>query len=899
MTSSRNGSRWITMILGFCWASVAAGQDGVRENLDDYLERVASHGFAGNVLIARDGEILLSKGYGLANRETGAPMTPATVISMGSISKHFTAAAILRLEMDDLLSVEDSVELFFDDVPDDKRDITIHHLLTHQSGFPESSGVGSADRDAFVRQLMQTRLVFPPGQGASYSNLGYSLLAAIVEVVSETPFEEFLQDEILGPAGMEQTGHRSPTFRTSDVGQGYVDGQSIGSILDQEATWPLIGSGGLLTCPSDMWSWNQALDEGTVLSPDSVGKMTTIHLSRGRAGFGIGYGCGIDQTARGTRRIGHNGSNDVFSADFRRFPDEDAFLYAAGTDADVYSFDLTPALEAILFGAEVEGPPAVVDLGEEAWQGIVGRYRLASGGDVVARRVGDRLDLMSDDVVGAGLLFPVPEGQVRRREALLRDLPEAFEKAHGGEFDALHQMLDPFMPAAEFESSQARQLAGNEQTYGPFQNAQAIPGRNRFGEIAILAILHYESRTLRIEFSFGDREVGSIRFVDGPATRTVRPVGEGRFAAFVAESGELWQVECIETSEGKALRFAGGEEATRVDDQVRVRRPSPPAGSAAGADPFGGSPWTWDTLAERMQEAEASGFAGSVVVVRGGEVVLHEGYGVAQRPDTIYAIGSTPIDFTHVGILLLEQEGKLRLDKKITAFFDDVPDDKRDITLNHLRSGQSGLPDFHDLPTDRDPDHSYIDRDEAIRRIMNQKLLFAPGMDERHSHSAWGVLAAVIEVVSGMTYPEFTCERLFEPAGMVDTGFFGEDYDEDRMAIGHGSKRDGEINAPPYWGPTSWLVMGSGGQVSTVGDLMRWIRTLRAGDILDRQHQQMYFPPAGELCVGGDMYGFGAIYTQGPDSWFVLLSNAAPLDQQAPWWKVAEKLNQLTAPVPR
>ncbi len=293
-------------------------------------------------------------------------------------------------------------------------------------------------------------------------------------------------------------------------------------------------------------------------------------------------------------------------------------------------------------------------------------------------------------------------------------------------------------------------------------------------------------------------------------------------------------------------------------------------------------PIHWDTLQARMEEEVAAGFSGAVLVVRADEIVLNAGYGLANREEqlactteTVFAIGSTPIDFTRAGVLLIAQAEELALTDPITTFFPDVPKDKRAITIDHLLSGRSGLVDFVDLPTDRDPDHAWIDRDEFLRRVWGTKLLFEPGKGHLHSHAAWGLLAAVVEVVSGETYPAFTRKNLFEPAGMQDTGFFGEPIAAERLAIGYGPRSDGEVNAPPYWGKTSWLVMGSGGQVSTTGDMLRWHRALRAEEILGPDMLARYFGPPGSLLDGGDMYGFQIFYTQGPGSQMFLVSNSA------------------------
>jgi CubicO group peptidase (beta-lactamase class C family) len=287
--------------------------------------------------------------------------------------------------------------------------------------------------------------------------------------------------------------------------------------------------------------------------------------------------------------------------------------------------------------------------------------------------------------------------------------------------------------------------------------------------------------------------------------------------------------------------------------------------------PDDGPPITWDTLGQRIDDAVAAGFAGTILEAYG---MANRELSVANTPDTIYGIGSTPIDFTRAGILLLAQEDALTLHDPITKYFEDVPDDKKAITIDHLMSGRSGLRDFHDLPTDRDPDHSWIDRDEAVHRIMAQDLLFAPGEGEEHSHSAWGLLAAIIEIASGQSYPTFLKERFFTPLGMTATGFFGEAFPDARVAIGYGQRRDGAINTPSHWGPTSWLVMGSGGMVSNPGDLYRWNQAMRGGEVLKPRWRGRYFAPPGAFFNGGDMYGFETYYTEGPGSLMILCSNA-------------------------
>lgn len=273
---------------------------------------------------------------------------------------------------------------------------------------------------------------------------------------------------------------------------------------------------------------------------------------------------------------------------------------------------------------------------------------------------------------------------------------------------------------------------------------------------------------------------------------------------------------------------------------------------------------TWDNVAEHFDTLARAGFAGVVHLTRDGKDVLHKAYGSANRSlaipmrtDTIFGIGSTPIDFTVAAIYLLAQQDKLSLDDPITRFFDDVGTDKRAMTIRHLLNGRSGLPDFHhEAATDWDADLAWIDRDTAVARILAQPLLFAPGQGQAHSHSAYGLAAAIIERISGQGYFAFLSQHLFGPAGMTRTGMYGADngFTLADFAVGYGAKAVGVPNIPPNWGPTSWLIMGSGGMYSTLEDMLRFYRKVRGGELLEPQYAARYQGDA--LGIGGSERGF-------------------------------------------
>lgn len=140
-----------------------------------------------------------------------------------------------------------------------------------------------------------------------------------------------------------------------------------------------------------------------------------------------------------------------------------------------------------------------------------------------------------------------------------------------------------------------------------------------------------------------------------------------------------------------------------------------------------------------------------------------------------------------------------------------MPEERAALTPRMILEGRSGLPNFHGAESDWDADLQWIDRATAVKRIFALPLLFVPGAQRQHSHSAYGLLAAVVEIASGQTYPEFVRSEILRPLGMSRTGCYGKTLGlpADAFATGYGTRSAGVPNIPPNWGPTSWLVMGS------------------------------------------------------------------------------------------
>ncbi|EZH74172.1 hypothetical protein ATO12_14985 [Aquimarina atlantica] len=300
-----------------------------KEKLSAYLNALEKSGFSGSVLVAQKGSVLLEKGYGYANRENKIKSTPKTVFDIGSITKQFTGAAILKLEMQGKLSVEDKLSKYIVNVPKDKQDITLHHLLTHSSGFQDVIGgdYENISTQDFIEEAFKGELVFKPGTRFRYSNIGYSFLGIIIEKVSGMSYEEYLMKHLWKPSGMHQTGYKKPLF--NDIAVGYRKNKHWGKPTDKKwgvdgPYWHLKANGGVLSTTQDLYKWHQALLGDKILDATAKTKYYGKHIEEGEgAGSYYGYGWAIFPTPRNTELIAHNGGNGVFFADMWRYLDEE------------------------------------------------------------------------------------------------------------------------------------------------------------------------------------------------------------------------------------------------------------------------------------------------------------------------------------------------------------------------------------------------------------------------------------------------------------------------------------------------------------------------------------------------------------------------------------------------
>jgi CubicO group peptidase (beta-lactamase class C family) len=267
-------------------ASRGSGEPISWDTLAQRLKDEEKAGFSGAVSVVRDGEIVVNRGYGMANRERGIPNTTETIFAIGSIPIDFTKAAILKLEDMGRLRTSDPITTYVLDIPDDKRSMTIDHLMRGRSGLPnfhhipgqdEDPDLTWIDRDTAVKRILAKELIFPPGEGEAHSHSAWVLLAAIVEMVSEQSYGEFLQSQLFAPAGMDRTGlyQDSRRFNEDDIAVGYGS-NSVGEINSPaywgDTSWLVMGSGGMVSKPGDLFKWVEAIRAGKILSPAATEK---------------------------------------------------------------------------------------------------------------------------------------------------------------------------------------------------------------------------------------------------------------------------------------------------------------------------------------------------------------------------------------------------------------------------------------------------------------------------------------------------------------------------------------------------------------------------------------------------------------------------------------------------
>jgi CubicO group peptidase (beta-lactamase class C family) len=281
--------------------------------------------------VVKDGRIIYEHGYGMANLELGVPITPQSVFDIGSVSKQFTAMAILLLMQDGKLSLDDDIRKYLPEIPDYGSTITIRHLLHHTSGLRDYddlfdlAGIPEADlttdRDALQLVSHQKALNFMTGTAYLYSDTGYFLMSDIVERVTGQTLRQFAQARIFGPLGMAGTHfHDDHTMIVPHRATGYAPHAGGGFEIDM-SNFEQLGDGSVMTTVEDLFKWDQNFYDPRVGGPQAINLMIMPGTLDNGKPISYGMGLVIDRY-RGLRWIHHSGEWVGYRAALSRFPDQ-------------------------------------------------------------------------------------------------------------------------------------------------------------------------------------------------------------------------------------------------------------------------------------------------------------------------------------------------------------------------------------------------------------------------------------------------------------------------------------------------------------------------------------------------------------------------------------------------
>jgi CubicO group peptidase (beta-lactamase class C family) len=412
--------------------TVAPG--GCDPDLDAAFGAWAGAGFTGSIAISTGGQADCLAAYGPADEAEGRPNTVDTVFSVGSVSKAFTAAAILALADDGRLALEDRAGELLPDLAGPVADATVQQLLLHTSGLTGSHGHDHEPlgHDAALAAIGGLEQAFPPGSAFLYSNAGYTLLALIIEQVAGTSYRQFLASRILAlPDGTIAGGFwDGEPAAPGDRAVGYLDGGPTEEMGDFGGPhWAIDGNGDLAMTPWVLARWTHALFTGRIISPEAVEVLTATAFDHGDGTSEVPGWVAVDTSVFGLPLFSVAGGGGDVGHDVVVVwvPDQERVVVMASNTQDVTAEDLLAAVgPALLAGEPLPRPdvaPATVD--PDAIAAVAGGYALASGGSFTVTAHADGLVVAAEGADSVAALLPprrATAAEVAAHEDLVLDL---------------------------------------------------------------------------------------------------------------------------------------------------------------------------------------------------------------------------------------------------------------------------------------------------------------------------------------------------------------------------------------------------------------------------------------------------------------------------------------------
>ncbi len=380
-------------------AQDVVSEDDIRPKVDEYMNaRLAAKNVGGSIMIAKNGQMIVAKGYGLADVAANTPIYGDTKFRIGSVTKQFTAASILLLQEDGKLKVDDPFCNYMETCPDAWKPVSIRNLATMTSGIPSFTSLPSfrefqkTDRKPAesIGLVSSLPLKAKPGEVFEYSNTNYIILGMIIEKVSAKTYEQFLTERILKPLGLKNTGY--------DHGKERLKLSALGYSLKEDGVVPAevasltvpYSAGALYSTTGDLYKWNAALHGGKLYKkPETL----TLMLTPGKDDYAFGVNVVTD--AKGRKRVSHGGGIEGFLSEAAYYPNDKLFMAVLVNNDRSSATEVIRTLAAIYDGTPYVLPKKRVAIKVDAaiLDKYVGEYELSPAMKFKFTREGDGLVL--------------------------------------------------------------------------------------------------------------------------------------------------------------------------------------------------------------------------------------------------------------------------------------------------------------------------------------------------------------------------------------------------------------------------------------------------------------------------------------------------------------------------
>ncbi|HEX6883082.1 MAG TPA: serine hydrolase domain-containing protein [Planctomycetota bacterium] len=510
----------------------SALQDVPGERFEELLLKHAGAGWSGAALVAKGEAVLHAAGYGFADFDADRPNDADTLFEIGSVTKPFTAVAVLHLAQERRLALDDSIAVLLPAVPTHSRAITLRHLLAHTSGIPRHYDDGRGED--LARAVVDYLVGGPEGRPGSkweYWNGGYALLAGVIERASGAGYTQYLEAQLFAPAGMDSTGFTGDT--DLDPARVAVGRSAKGARTALEHPYGSYGyqyrgMGGIVTSVRDLHRFDRALASGKLLDAEHEQALFT------RVAGEYALGWFVRRAYDGSVRQSHGGSVRGFVADFRRLPEHDACIVVLANDDQARPWEIGDDLECLLLGRALVHPPPAGNVVTADDAGLYAGTYVGAAGRLVVRAAGGLLmagvegQALIEALGGAGELdWKADLGELATRAAAI------VEGLARGDTSPLRTHMAKRIPASWPDTMRRSVWPAHLALHGDFRGARPTGACARDGHVEVLLALEHEGGPARARLSFGPAGLERLeldpRSAAFPASGPLQPLRKGVF----------------------------------------------------------------------------------------------------------------------------------------------------------------------------------------------------------------------------------------------------------------------------------------------------------------------------------------------------------------------------------